>query len=105
MQRQQGRQQLLPQQQALVAVLDGAIRRVEQIIEGRDRLDGLVEAGGQGRVELVGAAGTAAAVEDAVLPQEGQVGLIAMGPSAAQFDGLHVLDLVSNRTFSQPAAY
>jgi len=46
-----------------------------------------------------------AAVEDAVLPQEGQVGLIALGPSAAQFDGLHVLDLVSNRTFSQPAAY
>ncbi|MGE0643934.1 MAG: hypothetical protein AB7P24_09695 [Nitrospira sp.] len=46
-----------------------------------------------------------AAVEDAVLPQEGQVGLIAMGPSAAEFDSLHVLDLVSNRTFSQPAAY
>ena len=46
-----------------------------------------------------------AAVEDTVLPQEGRVGMIAMGPSAAQFDGLHVLDLVSNRTFSQPAAY
>jgi hypothetical protein len=46
-----------------------------------------------------------AAVDDIVLPQEGQVGLIALGPSAAQFAGLHVLDLVSNRPFSQPAAY
>ncbi len=46
-----------------------------------------------------------AAVEDAVLPQEGRVGLIALGPSAALFDSLHVLDLVSNRTFSKPAAY
>ena len=45
------------------------------------------------------------AVDDAVLPKEGQVGLIAMGPSDVQFDGLHVLDLVSNRTFSKPAAY
>jgi len=44
-----------------------------------------------------------AAVDDPVLPQEGRVGLIALGPSAGQFDGLHVLDLVSNRTFSQPA--
>jgi hypothetical protein len=46
-----------------------------------------------------------AAVEDVVLPQEGQVGMIALGPSEAYFDGLHVLDLVSNRTFSKPAAY
>ena len=46
-----------------------------------------------------------AAVADAVLPKEGQVGLIASGPLEAQFDGLHVLDLVSNRTFSKPAAY
>ncbi|MBM4127444.1 MAG: hypothetical protein FJ247_08880 [Nitrospira sp.] len=46
-----------------------------------------------------------AAVEDVVLPQEGQVGLIALGASEAYFDGLHVLDLVSNRTFSKPAAY
>lgn len=46
-----------------------------------------------------------AAVEDAMLPQEGRVGLIALGPSAALFDSLHVLDLVSNRTFSKPAAY
>ncbi|MDH4086104.1 MAG: hypothetical protein OEV04_03665 [Nitrospira sp.] len=46
-----------------------------------------------------------AAVGDAVIPQDGQVGLVALGLSAAQFDGLHVLDLVSNRTFSKPAAY
>ena len=46
-----------------------------------------------------------AAVEDAVLPQHGQVGFIALGQGEAQFDGLHVLDLVSNRTFSKPAAY
>lgn len=46
-----------------------------------------------------------AAVDDAVLPREGQVGLIALGMSEAEFDGLHVLDLVSNRTFSKPAAY
>lgn len=46
-----------------------------------------------------------AAVDDAVLPQDGQVGFIALGPGEAQFDGLHVLDLVSNRTFSKPAAY
>lgn len=46
-----------------------------------------------------------AAVEDVVLPQEGQVGMIALGATEAYFDGLHVLDLVSNRTFSKPAAY
>lgn len=46
-----------------------------------------------------------AAVDDAVLPREGQVGLIALGSSDAQFDSLHILDLVSNRTFSKPAAY
>lgn len=45
------------------------------------------------------------AVEDVVLPQEGKVGLIALGSADAYFDGLHVLDLVSNRTFSKPAAY
>lgn len=46
-----------------------------------------------------------AAVDEAVLPQDGQVGFIALGPSEAEFAGLHVLDLVSNRTFSKPAAY
>ncbi len=46
-----------------------------------------------------------AAVDDAVLPQDGHVGLLARGPGEAQFDKFHVLDLVSNRTFSRPAAY
>lgn len=46
-----------------------------------------------------------AAVEDVVLPQDGQVGMIALGSAEAYFDRLHVLDLVSNRTFSTPAAY
>lgn len=46
-----------------------------------------------------------AAVDDTVLPQEGQIGMIALGPAEAQFDSLHMLDLVSNRTFSKPAAY
>lgn len=46
-----------------------------------------------------------AAVDDAVLPQEGRIGLITIGAIAAQFDGLHLLDLVSNRPLSKPAAY
>jgi len=46
-----------------------------------------------------------AAVEDTVLPQEGRVGLIAIGNGESRFDSLHLLDLVSNRTFSKPAAY
>jgi hypothetical protein len=59
----------------------------------------------KGRLAVYVDGAQVAAVDDAVLPQEGRVGLIALGPSAAQFDDLHVLDLVSNRTFSQPAAY
>ncbi|MBX3333445.1 MAG: hypothetical protein KF876_04935 [Nitrospira sp.] len=59
----------------------------------------------KGRLAVYVDGAQVAAVEDTVLPQEGRVGLIALGPSAAQFDSLHVLDLVSNRTFSQPAAY
>ncbi|MBK9306675.1 MAG: hypothetical protein IPM58_06210 [Nitrospira sp.] len=59
----------------------------------------------KGRLAVYVDGAQVAAVEDAVLPQKGRVGLIAVGPSAAQFDGLHILDLVSNRTFSQPAAY
>ncbi|QPD02824.1 MAG: hypothetical protein Nkreftii_000598 [Candidatus Nitrospira kreftii] len=59
----------------------------------------------KGRLAVYVDGAQVAAVEDTVLPQEGRVGLIASGPSAAQFDGLHVLDLVSNRTFSKPAAY
>lgn len=46
-----------------------------------------------------------AAVDDAVLPAEDQVGMITLGPAAAQFDSLHLLDLVSNRPLSKPAAY
>ena len=46
-----------------------------------------------------------AAVDDVVLPQEGLIGLITVGLTAAKFDGLHVLDLVSNRPLSGPAAY
>lgn len=46
-----------------------------------------------------------AAVEDAVLPPEGRIGLITIGRTAARFDGLHVIDLVSNRPLSGPAAY
>lgn len=46
-----------------------------------------------------------AAVDDAVLPPDGQVGLITVGHAAAQFDSLHLLDLVSNQPLSGPAAY
>jgi hypothetical protein len=46
-----------------------------------------------------------AAVDDEVLPQEGQVGVVTIGNAAVQFDSLHLLELVSNRTFSKPAAY
>lgn len=46
-----------------------------------------------------------AAVDDALLPQEGRVGLITLGRTTARFDTLHLLDLVSNRPLSGPAAY
>jgi hypothetical protein len=46
-----------------------------------------------------------AAVDDALLPQEGHVGLITLGRTTARFDTLHLLDLVSNRPLSGPAAY
>jgi hypothetical protein len=59
----------------------------------------------KGRLAVYVDGAQVAAVDDAVLPQEGQVGLIALGSADAQFDKLHVLDLVSNRTFSRPAAY
>ncbi|MBH0200366.1 MAG: hypothetical protein HP497_13275 [Nitrospira sp.] len=59
----------------------------------------------KGRLAVYVDGAQVAAVEDVVLPQEGQVGMIALGSSEAYFDGLHVLDLVSNRTFSKPAAY
>lgn len=46
-----------------------------------------------------------AAVDDALLPPEGQVGVITFGAAAVEFDGLHLVDLVSNRPLSKPAAY
>lgn len=46
-----------------------------------------------------------AAVDDALLPEDGLVGLVTYGRTAANFDSLHVLDLVSNRPLSRPAAY
>jgi hypothetical protein len=45
------------------------------------------------------------AVDDAVLPAEGRVGVITLGAAAVEFDSLHLLDLVSNRPLSKPAAY
>lgn len=59
----------------------------------------------RGRLSVFVDGAQVAAVEDEWIPQEGLVGLITIGRTAAQFDGLHVLDLVSNRTFSGPAAY
>lgn len=59
----------------------------------------------KGRLSVFVDGAQVSAVEDVVLPQEGQVGLIALGSADAYFDGLHILDLVSNRTFSKPAAY
>ena len=46
-----------------------------------------------------------AAVTDVVLPEEGFIGLITFGRTTAKFDSLHLLDMVSNRTMSSPAAY
>ena len=46
-----------------------------------------------------------AAVADEWVPEDGLIGLITVGRTAAKFDGLHLLDLVSNRTLSGPAAY
>ena len=46
-----------------------------------------------------------AAVADEWVPEDGLIGLITVGRTAAKFDGLHLLDLVSNRPLSGPAAY
>lgn len=59
----------------------------------------------RGRLSVFVDGAQVAAVADEWIPQEGLIGLITIGRTAAQFDGLHVLDLVSNRTFSGPAAY
>lgn len=59
----------------------------------------------RGRLSVFVDGAQVAAVADALLPDEGQFGLVTFGRTAAKFDGLHVLDLVSNRPLSGPAAY
>ena len=46
-----------------------------------------------------------AAVTDESLPGDGLIGLITFGRTTAKFDSLHLLDMVSNRPLSGPAAY
>ena len=46
-----------------------------------------------------------AAVADVVLPEDGFIGLVTFGRTTAKFDSLHLLDMVSNRPLSGPAAY
>ena len=46
-----------------------------------------------------------AAVTDESLPGDGLIGLVTFGRTRAKFDSLHLLDLVSNRPLSGPAAY
>ena len=59
----------------------------------------------RGRLSVFVDGAQVAAVADEWITQEGSIGLITVGGTAAQFDGLHLLDLVSNRTLSGPAAY
>lgn len=59
----------------------------------------------RGRLSVFVDGAQVAAVADEWITQEGSIGLITVGQTAAQFDGLHLLDLVSNRTLSGPAAY
>jgi len=59
----------------------------------------------KGRLSVFIDGAQVAAVDDALLPREGRVGLITIGRTTARFDSLHVLDLVSNRPLSKPAAY
>lgn len=59
----------------------------------------------RGRLSVFVDGAQVAAVADEWITQEGSIGLITLGQTAAQFDGLHLLDLVSNRTLSGPAAY
>ena len=59
----------------------------------------------RGRLSVFVDGAPVAAVADVVLPEDGVVGLVTFGPTAAQFDSLHLLDLVSNRPLSGPAAY
>ena len=46
-----------------------------------------------------------AAVTDESLPGDGLIGLVTFGRTRAKFDSLHLLDMVSNRPLSGPAAY
>jgi hypothetical protein len=59
----------------------------------------------KGRLAVYVDGAQVAAVGDAVLPKDGRIGLITIGRTRAEFDNLHVLDLVSNRPLSKPAAY
>ncbi len=59
----------------------------------------------RGRLSVFVDGAQVAAVADEWITKEGSIGLITFGRTAAQFDGLHLLDLVSNRTLSGPAAY
>jgi len=59
----------------------------------------------RGRLSVFVDGAQVAAVADEWFTQEGSIGLVTYGQTAAQFDGLHLLDLVSNRTLSGPAAY
>lgn len=59
----------------------------------------------RGRLSVFVDGAQVAAVADEWITKDGAIGLITVGRTAAQFDGLHLLDLVSNRTLSGPAAY
>jgi hypothetical protein len=59
----------------------------------------------RGRLGVFVEGAQVAAVADEWVPEDGLIGLITVGRTAAKFDGLHLLDLVSNRTLSSPTAY
>ncbi len=59
----------------------------------------------RGRLSVFVDGAQVAAVADEWITKEGSIGLITFGRTTAQFDGLHLLDLVSNQTLSSPAAY
>jgi hypothetical protein len=59
----------------------------------------------RGRIGVFVDGAQVAAVADMVLPEEGFIGLVTFGRTAAKFDSLHLLDMVSNRPLSGPAAY
>ena len=59
----------------------------------------------RGRLSVFVDGAQVAAVADEWITDGGSIGLITFGRTSAKFDGLHLLDLVSNRTLSGPAAY